>query len=106
MRSGVGFLLLTIFFNMCGHMLMKQSSAGSIRSIYFPLGISFSGVSVYFYMICLKTFPLSKAFLILSGASYVLIGILSILIFKEKFSWNLFAGYMVVLVGLLIANTQ
>ncbi len=106
MQRGIGFLLLTIVFNIGGHALMKQSAQGSLRGIHFPLGLLFFGVSVYFYRICLKTIPLNKAFLVLSVASYVLIGVLSILIFKEKFSWNLLLGYAIVVVGLLVANIK
>jgi multidrug transporter EmrE-like cation transporter len=98
------FLFLTVFSNIIGHILVKQSSTENIRSIYFPAGICFFGISVFFYRIFLKYFPLNKAFLLLNGSTYILLGVLSVLFFKERFSWNLLLGYSIVMIGLFIGN--
>ncbi len=85
---------------------MKYSSTENIRNIYFPIGVCFFGISVFFYRIFLRQFPLNKAFLLLNGSTYILLGVLSVLLFKEKFSWNLLFGYTIVMVGLVIGSLK
>jgi hypothetical protein len=77
-----------------------------MQTIHFPLGICFFAVPVYFYRACPQTLPINNAFLPVSGVSYVLIGILSILTLKEKFTWNLLAGNGIVIGGQFIANIE
>ena len=96
-------LLATVMFNMIAHSFMKMSSIRDTLIPYFFLGIVFFGSSVFFYRYSLKFFPLNKAFLILNGSSYILIGIISVFLFNEKFSAKLLASYFLVVCGLLLS---
>jgi multidrug transporter EmrE-like cation transporter len=96
-------LMATVIFNMIAHSLMKMSSIRDSLMPYFFLGIFFFGCSVFFYRASLKIFPLNKAFLILNGSSYVLIGIISVYLFDENFSVKLLLSYLLVIVGLFLS---
>lgn len=96
-------IIATVLFNMVAHSLMKISSMRESLFPHFFVGILFFGVSVFFYRASLKFFPLNRAFLILNSASYVLIGLISVFLFSEKFSLKLLLSYLMVLSGLLIS---
>lgn len=96
-------LIATVLFNMVAHTFMKFSAIRDALIPYFLLGIIFFAFSVFFYRFSLKFFPLNKAFLILNGFSYVLIGIISVFLFNEKFSAKLLISYVLVVSGLLLS---
>jgi multidrug transporter EmrE-like cation transporter len=96
-------LMATIIFNMIAHSFMKYSAIRDSLIPYFIVGIFFFGCSVFFYRASLKIFPLNKAFLILNGSSYVLIGIISVFLFDEQFSVKLLLSYLLVVSGLLLS---
>ncbi len=102
MQAGLA-LIATVLFNLVAHIFMKFSALRDALIPYFFLGIIFFGFSVFFYRFSLKFFPLNKAFLILNGSSYVLIGIISVFLFNEKFSAKLLISYGLVLGGLLFS---
>jgi multidrug transporter EmrE-like cation transporter len=96
-------LTATVLLNMIAHSFMKMSSIRDSLMPYFFLGVFFFASSVFFYRASLKILPLNKAFLILNGSSYVLIGIISVFLFNEKFSVKLLMSYLLVVTGLVIS---
>ncbi len=102
--QGYAMITATIIFNMFAHSFMKVSSKYESFNLYFLIGIGFFGVSVIFYRMSLKFFELNKAFLMLNGISYVIIGVISVLIFRESMTWKALAGYVLVIMGITVSQ--
>jgi len=96
-------IIATVLFNMVAHSFMKVSSMRNSLMPHFFIGITFFALSVFFYRTSLKIIPLNKAFIILNGSSYILIGFISTYLFHEQFSLKLFLGYLLVLAGLMVS---
>lgn len=74
-----------------------------IKNIYAWLGACSYGTSFIFYMIALKNIKLSyaRAF---SSASYILVIILSIVLYKEQVNFVTLLGMIVIGVGILLVG--
>ena len=100
----------------CGQILFKaaaQSIKGPvsfdaqtilqlISSPYFLLALAVYGSAALFWVLLLRSIELSKAYLIVALA-LVLVPLAGTFLFREPFTARLFAGLLIILVGLAVA---
>jgi len=68
----------------------------------FLIALTCFGTSVLFYSKVLEKLNLNLAFPIMNTCVYLVVGIISWLIFKEKYSARQFSGFLITLIGLYL----
>jgi multidrug transporter EmrE-like cation transporter len=112
-------LVAVIVINVLGQLLMKMGinelkpldfHDGAVLEVlrifsnkYVLFGISAYAIGTFFWLYVLSKMELSLSYPILSS-SYVLIAILSWIIFGESMSWTKIAGIGVICTGIYILN--
>jgi multidrug transporter EmrE-like cation transporter len=108
-----------IALNVCGHSFLKAGMnrigtigpsqiitnfAQVILSPFIILGLASYVASVTLYIVVLSRTDLSYAYPLLMSVGYVLIVLVSFLIFKEPFSAYKWAGILLILVGVILVG--
>ena len=90
-----------VFFNAASYTIYK-AIVGAAPQIWWPLfalGLLLGAINTYLFAQAIRTFPLSIAFPVFSGASFVSIAMVSTLVFHEAFQVTTFLGMSLVLAG-------
>ena len=102
------FLVIATINNSIGNILIKQSSSISNKvgatnflfSPHFVLGITFFGLNIIFYSISLRSIPLSTAYPILAGGSFLITTVFSQIIFLESIDFVKVIGLVFITLGM------
>ena len=112
----LGSLVLFALVLTCGQILFK-AAAQSIRgpsgfdtqtilqlvsNPFFLLGLGVYGFTALYWVLLLRNIDLSKAYLI-TALTLVLVSLCGTFLFREPFTARLFAGLLVILIGLAVA---
>ncbi len=111
------FLLCNIIFNAAGNALIKQSMLnvnnsemngviGFIKCFamnpIFILGCAFYGISLLFYSLVLRVMNLNIAYPIVVSGSFIVVTVLSVLVFKESIKPTQYAGFLTIALGIYL----
>ncbi len=111
------FVALYLLFSCVGMVLIKYGSAnnafviaGRIFSLkldfYTVVGLVFYLLSFVMWVVVLQKFKLSYISPLVSGISYVLIILLSLIVLHEKISGFQWAGIGVIFIGVILMNVK
>lgn len=107
------FLILIAAINSTiGNLLLKKASPQLISfqdffiNKFWIMGIFFYAVNVIFFVIALKKIPVSIAYPVLSGTSFLLLVLTSVFFFHETLSVLKIFGIMLIFFGILILTSQ
>lgn len=117
---GYFYIFGTIFFTVYGQLILKWriSSVGSLPleigdKIFFLLKLLFdpfifSGfasafIASFFWMAAMTKFELSYAYPFMSGA-FVLVFILSVILFQEVVTWQKVSGLILIVAGIIVTS--
>ena len=103
-------LIMAIINNSAGNVLIKLSSSavesGKGFNLYispiFILGVGFFGLNILFYAKSLRFIPLSSAYPILAGGSFVLTTLAGHIIYGEIASIAKVMGILLITVGIML----
>jgi drug/metabolite transporter (DMT)-like permease len=112
----MGSLVLFALALACGQILFKaaaqaiktpvgfdaQTILELVSNPYFLVGIAVYGLAALYWVLLLRNIELSKAYLIIALA-LVLVPLAGTFLFREPFTARLFAGLVIILVGLAVA---
>lgn len=105
-------VLLAAINSTIGNLFLKKASADllSIQDFFtnkfLILGIFFYAINVIFFVIALKKIPVSIAYPALSGTSFLLLILASVLFFQEDLNSLKIFGAMLIFIGILILASQ
>ena len=105
---GWGLIFITVIIIVCGTILSKyvalRYEGASVQRFTDPIfigGYILLLVRGFTWMIALKHIPLSKAYPFLS-LTFPLILLISIMVFREQFTWYKGAGTILIITGIII----
>lgn len=109
------FLVLAFITNGAANVLLKMGadrgvsldmSQGIVRLLaahaHLLAGLALFAVNVVLYVIALRSFPLSVAYPIMVGMSFVVANIGAVLFLHEPVSWQHLLGYALILSGITV----
>lgn len=98
-------LAIAIISELFGTSMLKASEGFTriLPSIGVILGF---GVAFFSLSLSLKTIPLSIAYAIWSGVGTAATAVIGVLIWKEKISFNMVAGIVLIIVGVVLLNLK
>ncbi|AIF67410.1 hypothetical protein GZ22_12690 [Terribacillus saccharophilus] len=104
MKAGI-FLALAIVLETIASSMLKVSDGFSILLPSIIVVVGYLGAFL-FLSFTLKSMSLSTAYATWSGAGTALTAMIGITVFEESASWMKFIGLALVIVGLVLLNTQ
>jgi len=111
-------LILGITSNASASVLIKLSmipprrfpsladSMAALTNWLFWLGLGLYGAAFLLYAAALTQLPLNVAHPVLTSGAIATVALASILIFKEPFYWNTFAGIMLIVSGVVLITAR
>jgi len=108
------YLICAFILNASGNIFLKLGSRQGlvltsttpvsfvVSNWQFILGCGLFVLNVPFYFLALKYIPLSTAYPIMVGASFVIINMLAFLLFKESINFLQLIGYACIVIGLVL----
>ena len=105
-------VLLAAINSTIGNLFLKKASADLLNiqdfftNKFLILGILFYAINVIFFVIALKKIPVSIAYPVLSGTSFLLLILASVLYFQEDLNNLKILGTILIFLGILILAYQ
>lgn len=107
------YLVLAFITNAAANVLLKVGATRDLSTtLPFPetlayhapilAGVGLFVVNIGFYYLALRALPLSIAYPIMVGMSFLLASIAAVLFLREPYGWQLLAGYAIILIGIAI----
>ena len=107
------YLIIAFILNSAGSVTFKMAANhgivvnGSIlhiltRNYLFLLGCLFFAVNAVFFMLALRTMPLSVANPIMLVMSFVIVAVASFFLFSEKLDFLQLSGYALMILGVIL----
>lgn len=106
------FILIAAINSTIGNLLLKKASPELLSfqdffsNKFWIMGIFFYAVNIIFFVIALKKIPVSIAYPVLSGSSFLLLVLASVFFFHESLSILKIFGTVLIFLGILILATQ
>ena len=97
-----------ILANASASILIKIShdQKWSATNLHLIFGMILYGVAFLSYAYALKLLPLNVVHPMMTSGGIVLVGILSVIVFRETFSWVQLLGFITILVGIVLINIK
>lgn len=99
------YLALAFLLNASGNILLKEGSAHPISTGNWQLilGLVLFGANALFYVLALKTLPLSIAYPTMVAMSFLIVLTYAYFRLGEGFGWLNILGYVLIIAGVVLA---
>lgn len=107
-----GLLLIAAFNNSLGSLFLKKSRLVAsdpsllslITSPWFLAGLCIYGINVILFTKALEKLPVSQAYPVFAGLGFSLIAVASHYFFGERFIWQQWVGFSLILSGIILMS--
>ena len=112
------FLILAFSLNAAGNILLKLGSQRGLDiadrspialiggNWQLLLGCVVFAANILFFFLALRALPLSVAYPVMVGMTFLIVSITSLLLFRESISLVQYAGYAAIVLGLVLVTAR
>ena len=105
-------ILIASLFSTIGNLCLKMSSLKGVSdniilsymNVWFLLGVIFFGMNLLFFFQSLKSIPVSIAYPVLAGSSFMFLAFFGNLFFNEVLSFFKIFGILLIITGIILVS--